>query len=383
MGLRSLKDFNFSYEKSLITEILRKEKIEKNERIDWEKFLNILISEDIYPIFYKFFLNRKELIPESFFKILEILYEKNKDRVLFLKERTIYILKKLMENNIIAIPLRGFLLSERVYEDLFSRSFNDIDIFVFERDLFKAIDILKNEGFYFDLDEKRENFLKKIHFRLYNEYRLYKENFLVEIHFDILPKRFKKIKNFEKFFEFENLDLNGLKIYIFSKEWEIILLSIHSFLHKYSLLKFLFDIHKFILKFKKEIDFYKVYEISKILHILKIVKLSLTLTNFIFETDLPSFLKFKNLPIFLKDFVLKEKEAYGFKKDLLPLIFIESFPQKIYHTLSLLNPDENVLNFILLPEPLFFLYYPVRIFLIIKNRLFDFLFLKTLKFFCF
>ncbi|MEO0253712.1 MAG: hypothetical protein ABIM13_06565, partial [candidate division WOR-3 bacterium] len=109
----------------------------------------------------------------------------------------------------------------------------------------------------------------------------------------------------------------------------------------------------------------------------------LTLTNFIFETDLPSFLKFKNLPIFLKDFVLKEKEAYGFKKDLLPLIFIESFPQKIYHTLSLLNPDENVLNFILLPEPLFFLYYPVRIFLIIKNRLFDFLFLKTLKFFCF
>ncbi len=381
MGLRSFADFNFSYEEKLVIDILKKEKIGNTQKIDWNKFLNLIISEDVYPVFYEFFLNKKELIPEKFFKILEILYEKNKERVLFLKEKTIYILKKLKENNIIAIPLRGFLLSERIYKSLYSRTFNDVDIFVFEKDLFKTIDILKKEGFSFDLD--KGNILKKIHFRLYNEYRLYKKNFLVEIHFDILPKRFKKIKNFEKFFDFELYDLNGFKFFIFSKEFELLFLLIHSYLHKYSLLKFIFDIHTFIEKFKKDIEFYKIYEISKIFRILKIVKLGLTISSLIFGTELPKFLKFSNLPDFLKDFIFKEKEVHGFKKDLIPFLFIDSFSQKIYHTISLLNPDENALNFILLPEKFFFLYYPIRFFLIIKNRIFDFLFLKTLKFFCF
>lgn len=368
MGLKLFKDFNFSYEQDLVVDILKGEKIEKIEKIDWIKFLNIIINEDIYPIFYNFFLNNRDLIPYKFFKILEILHEKNKERVLFLKKKTIHILKKLKENNIIAIPLRGFLLSERIYDNLYLRSFNDIDIFVFEKDLFKAIDILKNEGFYFDLDKRKEAFLKKIHFRLYNEYRLYKENLLIELHFDILPKRFKKIKDFEKFFEFEDFDLNGFKIFIFSKEFELIFLSIHSFLHKYSLLKFIFDIHNFIKKFNKDIDFYKIYEISRKFRILKILKLSLTLSSLIFNTELPNFLRFNNLPNFLKDFIFKERKPSGFKKDLIPLIFIDSFSQKIYYTISLLNPDEDVLNFILLPEPLFFLYYPIRFFLIIKNR---------------
>ena len=360
MAIRSLEEFNFSKEERLIIDILKGKKIENFHKIDFQKFINLILMEEIYPFFYNFLKDKD--FPQKFFKIIEIFYEKNKKNSLILKNETIKILNKLKENEIVAIPMRGFLISELIYGNPYSRVFKDIDLFVFEKDLEKIIEILKKEGFSFNLKEIEEKFYKKFHFKFYNEYRLYKNNFLIELHFSLFPKRLK-IKNFEKFIEFEKYK----EILIFSKEWQIISFSIHSFFHRFSLLKFIFDIHEFVKKFK--IDFHKIYEIGNKLKFLKIIKISLTISHFLFDTEIPDFLKFKKIPDFLKDLIFKEKDPKGYKKDLLSFIFIDSFPQKIYYTFTLLNPDESVLNYILLPEKLFFLYYPLRFFLILKNRL--------------
>jgi hypothetical protein len=362
MAIKSLEEFNFSKEERLIIDILRGKKIENFYNIDFSKFINLILMEEIYPFFYNFFSKNEEIMPKKFFKVLEIFYEKNKKNSLILKDETIKILNKFKENKITVIPMKGFLISELIYGNPYSRVFSDIDLFVFEKDLEKSIEILKKEGFSFDLNEMEEKFYKKFHFKFYNEYRLYKNDFLIELHFSLFPRRLK-IKNFEKFLEFEKYN----DILIFSKEWQIISISIHAFFHRFSLLKFIFDIHKFIEKFK--IDFHKIYEIGNKLKFLKIIKICLTISHFLFDTEIPDFLKFKKIPNFLREFIFKEKDPKGYKKDLFSFTFISSFSQKIYYTFSLLNPDENVLNYALLPEKLFFLYYPLRFFLILKNRL--------------
>jgi len=366
--VKSSSDFNFSKEASLIISFLRGERLKEKDfsEINWMSFVKILKDEEIYPLFYEF-LKDKDFVPVKVKELLKFLCKKNRERVECLKDETIFVLKKLKQKGIKAIPLRGFLLSEEVYEKVYLRVFSDIDLFVMRKDLEKAIETLKDSGFSFNIDPQEERFLRNFHFKFYNEYKLYKKNFLVEIHFDLLPHRFKYTGNFENFIEVEKVKIDGLEIYKFSREWEVIMVAVHAFLHRFSLLKFILDIHCILSKF--HVDYNKVFELSKRFRILKMVKLSLTLSSILFHTKIPGFLKFNRIPDFLRDFMFKEDDPSALKKDLLSILFIDSFPQKIHYLSSLLNPDKRIYRILPLPRFLYFFYYPLRVLFILKRRL--------------
>lgn len=366
--MKSLSDFKFSKEAGLAISFLKGKNLKEKDfsKINWIRFVKILKNEEIYPLFYEF-LKDKDFVPIKVKELLKFLCEKNRKRVESLKEETIFVLKKLKQKGINAIPLRGFLLSEEAYGKVCLRVFSDIDLFVLRKDLEKTIETLKDSGFYFNIDPQEEKFLRNFHFKFYNEYKLYKENFLVELHFDLLPHRIKYAGDFENCMEIKKVKIDGLEIYRFSREWEVIMIAVHAFLHRFSLLKFLFDIHCILSKF--HVDYNKVFEFSKRFKILKMVKLSLTLSGILFDTNVPGFLKFNRIPDFLKDFIFREDDPSALKKDLLSILFIDSFPQKIHYIASLLNPDERIYRIFPLPRSLYLFYYPLRVLLILKKRL--------------
>jgi len=67
MAIKSLEEFNFLKEERLIIDILRGKKIENFYNIDFSKFINLILMEEIYPFFYNFFSKNEEIMPKKIF----------------------------------------------------------------------------------------------------------------------------------------------------------------------------------------------------------------------------------------------------------------------------------------------------------------------------
>jgi len=347
----------------------------KND-INWEHFINLSEYHQISSIVYwNIKTHFGNLIPESYLSKLESKYKNTAVRNMFLTDELLSILKEYSANKIVAIPIKGPLIAEQIYENLTVREFIDIDILVYPKDVEKAKDILiqRDYSLEFYLSEKediayrRSSFYlkdQKIHYTLFNK----DKGISIELHWLIVATEYSFSPNIDNFWKRSSIfTLEGQEILSLSIEDLLLYLCIHGTKHHWMQLKWICDINELINK-NKDLDWNKLSANANQYKCNRMVLLGLKLTNELYHTELPTNLikkidSRKDIRRFADEVISNlfvERYSFSFKN----LFFLRAMENNVdrikYLAESYLVPTPKEFVLINLPKSLSFLYYFIR-----------------------
>lgn len=116
--------------------------------VDWDLFLKMTWHHRVFPMVYKTLSNLKiQSISPHVMHFLKLKYEENTIRSIGLTGEMIRILRIFQEKGISTLVLKGAPLAQKIYGDVSLRMSKDIDLLVPLKDLEKAENILREEGY--------------------------------------------------------------------------------------------------------------------------------------------------------------------------------------------------------------------------------------------
>jgi len=344
--------------------------------IDWKYFINLSGYHEISSLVYwNIKTHFGNFISESHLSQLESNYKKTAVRNMFLTDELLSILNEYSANNIKAIPIKGPLIAEQIYENLTVREFIDIDILVHKEDVEKAKDILIQRGysleFYLSEEEdiayrKSSFYLKdqKIHYTFFNK----DKGISIELHWLFVPIEYSFSPNIDNIWQWASyFELEGKKILSLSIEDLLLYLCIHGTKHHWMQLKWICDINELINK-NKDLDWEKLSANAIKYKCERMVLLGLKLTNELYHTEMPSeFVKnidsrkdIRRLADEVINNIFAKRYTFLFKY----LFFLKTMGNNAdrikYITESYLVPTPKEFVLINLPNSLSFLYYFIR-----------------------
>ncbi len=130
----------------------------------------------------------------------------NKANVILLQNELIRVAKKLEENDIKYIAFKGAILANRLYDNIYTRFFSDIDIFVLPEQFDKALTVLYEDGYILSYP----NALSGVH-----HVALKKDKIVLELHRNILNP-FTQIDETFLRSNLEILNLSGIDVTTFN-----------------------------------------------------------------------------------------------------------------------------------------------------------------------
>lgn len=152
------------------------------------------------------------------------------------------------------IPMKGFLLSQRIYQDPTYRITGDFDLFVEPDQVSSSVKALISAGFHpLKYDWPKSAYREKMLLRIMNQYLLFHNelNILVEVHWRLFPNHIICEEMFRHII-WENLievPMSGKTYRQFNNEFELLYLVIHGGLHAWRRLKWLVDVHEMLNRF--------------------------------------------------------------------------------------------------------------------------------------
>lgn len=336
----------------------------------WNSFIYKAKCHGVLPLIYKTLKTYNTIQEKDVLANLRSIYfEISKDNMK-LSAELIEITKILNIHNINYLSFKGPLLSISIYNNIINRQYCDIDILVSPDDINKISEILNDRGYKKDLvlTTIEENFKKDNSHELsfFNK----KKNILLEFHWNLVDNDHPIKFNLESFFsESINLSLNKYKVNTFKNEHLLVYLTVHGCNHLYERLEWIVDIDKLVRNNLLNWDIIDSIIINSI-EVNKSFLFSCYYSFKLFNTPIPSkYLDEKYEVILVK--ILKELNSRSsiFKRILLRTKFISSYSNKIkvLHKL-LFKPTLNEIKYIKFRKKLYFLYYFVRLYLIIKKR---------------
>lgn len=252
--------------------------------INWEKLNYISAIHGLKPLFYY----NIQKFDKNFYNSSEIkeylLYNSQKN--LFLMSEMIKVVKKLNEHNINAIPYKGPVLSIESYGNVALREFEDVDIYICESDIKKAIKILNNLGYLenIKIDKSKEAYYLKTQ----REVKLKNNGAIIELQWNVagFSFSFPNAKSFPIDNKFREFKINNTILNVFSHEEMLLILSIHVAGHLWQRLIWICDITKLI-KNSKEVNWNCILEKAKYLGIERVLLINLVLCRDLFDLILP------------------------------------------------------------------------------------------------
>jgi len=335
---------------------------------DWEKFIFLANKHGVLPLVYKVFNKYSNLISSYYLLILKNYYLEITAENMGLTKELIQIANILSTNDINYFTFKGPTLSFNIFGDITMRQYSDIDIMIEKKDLEKAISLIKNHGYEDFLNLTQEQFS----FRKNNshEYSLInkKKGVLLELHWSFLDNDHPtNIDNFINFSDLKKVLIVDKKLNILNNEELLIYLCIHGINHLFERVEWLVDIDRLIKL--NNIDWSRVDKlIASSFEVKKSFYISLSYVNSLLGTAIPNkyINSYKKENLILKTYLLREKKL--FKK----LLFKSRFFTKATSKLKFLHkvifkPTLNELRVIKLPRKIYFMYYLIRIYLILKK----------------
>ncbi|MDB9371944.1 nucleotidyltransferase family protein [Nodularia sphaerocarpa] len=174
------------------------EKIQKlsEQELDWDYLLRIAAGNEIIPLLCQ---NLKlicpKAVPENIMKQLQQCFQNNASKNMFLTTELLKLLDLFAAHNISVIPFKGPVLGQFAYGSLILRNISDLDILVKKQDFLRAKELLIRHGYqhkYFGEDEAA-----------YVQAQLIRDDGLVgvDLHYGITPKDFVFSLDTEPFWE--------------------------------------------------------------------------------------------------------------------------------------------------------------------------------------
>lgn len=351
--------------------------------LNW-KFLNELIcAYEIRPLIYKVLYAFPKGVDEEF------LFQLRAD-CLHIAASNFEKLKELLRlhqvfkcSNIRVVPFKGVFLSKLLFGDYTSRETCDIDFLFQAKDSLNITTILLSEGYQtnFYFNEKKEEFILKVS----SERSFYKNNSLisgtVEIHWMVTPPAFDVPIGNKTLLENTSIEkVFGNDIEFLSIDYSLITLLVHhGVTDVWRNLKHVVDTAAFLDKYSGKIMWPTFNNKLQNAKIEKTGKTGFMLAHQLFGVPMPP-VQYTNCqksikPILhtLLTFPMLNRFKYSPKHFLLHLSLRDSATDKIrflFKCFCLISiPTANDLKWINLPKRLFFMYYFLKPFRLLKDRL--------------
>ncbi len=354
------------------------------EQLNINALINLARQHGILPFIY---LTLKNLnIDHEILCAFKQQYLAIAQRNMLMTSELIKIMNLLEENNIQVLVFKGPALSQTAYGDITLRQYVDLDILVEESHLYKASKLIASNGYTpdKDIDFIRNDKLLDVSSDL--GFQNIRNNIYIELHWKLFRKKLSVL------LDDINIWSNTTIIKIHKKELRtlqsnllLVYLCAHGSKHMWERIEWITDIN-LLIRHMKPIDWETVWEYAQKMHSTNTLILGLSLSQELFGTDLPSFIKEKssshknikslktytfellnnNTSTLTQDFRITAM----FKKFNYHAKLYDSLWDKInfYFTIFFKVTQEDVF-YINLPKQLYFLYYIIRPFRLIYTRL--------------
>lgn len=278
-----------------------KSEIEKRVRsydlCRWQELYDFVSRSSLAaPFFIRLSRLKIESIPAGYIAKFKNIYLCNLKQNIRLEAELFKILDCLKADGIPAIPLKGTVLARHLYSDAGSRQAScDLDVLLKGQMFRPAIERLSRAGYIFSFNEEKKDFLQpnSLSGRI-NQAVLIKSsgdgfNIILDLHSRV--RGFFSEEAIEDFWnQARYIDCDGRAILIPCHEDYLIYLCVISISSLESVqLKYIYDIHRLVTSFKRELDWEEVYCRADKLGLERCVYLPLVLSRDLFFTDIPGF----------------------------------------------------------------------------------------------
>lgn len=274
------------------------------------------------------------------------------------------------ELDIELLPFKGPVLAEIAYQDISMRYFSDLDILVKKQDFRKLFPKLEKRGYnpYFPIHTYKGN---KVMFDMNNDCPFYdtKRHIMIEIHWEFFRKLALPIKLFRPWKNTEEVTINHHTLKTLSHETHLLYHSLHGSKHVWERLGWIIDIDR-IIRSIPNLDWDKIIHMAQEMGALKMFLLGPALANRYFNTPLPKSVQKLCEESKLEPFIKYVESELGSNNpspedSLVKLTKVIGLRDTMYYkTLTLLEfifrPGINERRTIILPDSLFWLYWPLR-----------------------
>jgi len=314
----------------------------------------------------------------TLFSKLKPLYMTIVQRNMLMTSELLNILKLLRENKIEALTFKGPALSQIAYGDITLRQYSDLDILIRKEDIYKIDTLLKDQSY--QHINKLTPYQEKIWIKHAKDIGLYhpKSGVYTEMHWRLMESHYPMQLDLDTIWDNQKtIIINGKEIKTFATEDLLLFLCIHGSKHLYERIEWIKDIDLLIRS--HDIDWEEIDKKVSGSGFETMYYLGLHLSYQLFKTELPISVlehisiarKLTNVTEYILDSWQNENtnnikdtiQRLRIKLKLLP-----GFKEKIKHLhIIILKPSYNELWFVELPKSLYWLYYFIRPYLLLKK----------------
>jgi hypothetical protein len=213
------------------------------KEVDWMALIRLAMRHDVMPLLYRS-LQRvcPDSVPANIFGPLGARYREQAKQAQCRAEELVRILPLFEEQGIPAVPYKGPTLAQRLYGDLSLREFGDLDIMILERDVPRAQDLIRRNGYDFACLKDASKLAEYV--PINRELQFYRsDGTRLELHWRFALQLACVKHDPERFLQrFEMISLAGAQVTSLPLEVYLLILSLHGTKHKWRQLKLICDI---------------------------------------------------------------------------------------------------------------------------------------------
>lgn len=340
--------------------------------VDWERLIQLAQRHGVVPQVYRALSAAADMVPADSLQAIRVRYESNARQALWLTRELLRVHEHLAERGVEALPYKGPVLAESLYDDVALRQFSDLDLLVRPADLRTTRAALAELGYTPGLQlSSRE---ERAYLRSGYEYTfdsVHGRN-LLEIKWQILPRFYSIEFDVNGFFDRAAVTLlGGHAMRTLCQEDLMLVLCVHAAKHAWTQLSWLCDVAQ--LARSQSLGWDWLREGAAHLGVERIVAVTFLLAQKLLRAPMPDA---------IEHLVRKNHRAATLADGIVPLARgnMEHSPESIsYFRLMmevrerwqdrlrflgrlLLTPSAGEWSAVRLPAPLFSLYRVVRIF---------------------
>jgi Uncharacterised nucleotidyltransferase len=215
------------------------------ETIDWQKLIQIAQQHKVVPILYSRLKSAcSKDIPNSVLSSLYSEFKSTSTYNLFATGELIKLLELLKKQGILALPYKGPILAQLIYNNVGLRQFGDLDIVVEQKDIFAVEKLLLAHGYQPKL---KMNALELVAYMQSNTEHTYdfihkEKGIFIEVHWRFTPKYVSPIEPKHLWQDLQLFSFAGTAVNNFSLEDYLTILCVHGSRHIWQRLAWLCDI---------------------------------------------------------------------------------------------------------------------------------------------
>lgn len=345
--------------------------------LDWEILVQHTVSQNVFMLLYTTLkYNQLEGVPVSVLESIENTAQQRMIYNLFMANQLFKLLNLFATHKIQVIPFKGLIWATLAYGNMTVRDFCDLDILVHPQDFSKAKEVMIAQGYHDKHFGKIEESIGQAHMVLPDR------RVNIDLHYKLVPQNFYLKVNLESFFEnLQTVSLLGKTITTFSPESCLALGYLHGAKEGWQSLKRISDFGALIQAYP-EANWQKVITQCGTDENDRLFWFGIAIAQTYLQISLPETLseKLKQFPEVLElavqhqQYVCYKNMEYSYIAHVLSLWEKRetTLGSKLRYFLKIalrINPRDR--ETLALPRFLFFLYYPLRIFRLIKTYKID------------